>query len=192
MRCQAGCCWAVVFLALPLAVGCGCNSEEMLESVQKTATQVQESVTSTVDDAQTRAKEQLEMVGSSELTLDVPLKTPSCYAVFTPATNGRSSVLALQSYRAAEKESFPSFYLQASVSAATLSELVGQTVPAQMFVKPSADAATWHTTAAQPVQLKILSLENQQLKAEVAGGTLARSDSDETRSASGAFVAVLP
>jgi hypothetical protein len=100
-------------------------------------------------------------------------------------------VLALRSYRASEKEVFPSFYVHAPVSAVTLSELVGQTLPAQMFVKPSADGPTWHTAGSDMVQLKILSIENEQITAEVAGGTLARTDGESTMNASGKFVAVV-
>jgi hypothetical protein len=182
---------AALTVLLALVAGCG-GGQDVVESVKQTASQVQQTVTSTVDTAQTKTKEQLNLVGSSELTLDVPLKTPSCYATFTPATAGRSSVLTLQSYRTADKESFPSFYVHAAVSAASLTELPGQTVPAQMFVKPAADAASWYTTPEQPVQLKIVSIENQQVVAEVASGALQRTDGQASMNAAGKFVAVLP
>lgn len=178
-------------LALALATGCG---TKVAETVQQTASQVQKTVTNTVDTAQTEVKEQLQMVGSSELTIDpaAPVKTPSCYATFTPATGGRESVLALQSYRAADKEAFPSFYLQASVAQASVHDLAGQTVPAVMYVKTAADAPTWHTPTSQTVQLKIVSVENQQVTAEVVGGTLVGTDGKETMTAAGKFVGVLP
>lgn len=178
-------------LLCALLVGCG---TKVAETVQQTAAQVQQSVTNTVDSAQTEVKEQLQLVGSSELTIEAaaPVKTPSCYATFTPATNERPSILSLQSYRAADKEAFPSFYLQASVTQATLSELVGQTVPAVMYVKTAADAPTWHTATEQPVQLKVVAVEDKLVTAEVVGGTLARTDGQETKTASGKFVGVLP
>ena len=181
-----------LLIVVLLLAGCG---TKVAETVQQTASQVQKSVTDTVDSAQTGVKEQLQMAGSSEVTLDAttpPVKTPSCYATFTPATSGRPSVLSLQSYRAADKEAFPSFYVQASFTQASLSEVVGQTVPAVMFVKTAADAPTWHTTTEQPVQLKVVSVENQQVTAEVVGGTLARTDGQETMNAGGKFVGVLP
>jgi hypothetical protein len=187
-------CRSFAFIGLVIAAA-GC-SDKVVEQVQQTATQVKESVTNSVDSAQTGMKEQLKMVGSSEMTMDgTPagaVKTPSCYAVFTPATGERGSVLLLQSYRAAEKEAFPSFYVHAAVTGSSLAELVGQTVPAQMFVKPTAEGPTWYTTPAASVQLKITAFENQQVTAEIVGGTLARTDGSTTTNATGKFIAVLP
>jgi hypothetical protein len=180
---------------LPLFTGCsGCDSSQVVQQAKETANQVTQTVTETVDKTQNQAKEQLGMVGSSEVALDpavgAPVKAPACYAAFTPPTGGREGVLTLRSYREAEKETFPSFYLQATTPAATLAELAGQTLPAQMFVKPSVDGATWHTTPAAPVQLKIVSIDKQ-VTAEVIGGSLASTDGKPTK-ASGKFVGVLP
>jgi hypothetical protein len=182
----------------PLLIGCsGCDGSKVAEQVKQTANQVQQTVTDTVDKTQNQVKEQLNLVGSSEVTLDpaassTPVKAPACYVTFTPPTGGRGGVLALRSYREAEKETFPSFFVQATTSAATLSELTGQTVPAQMFVKASAEGATWHTTPSQPVQLKIVALENKQLTAEVLGGSLSSAAGQPASSATGKFVGVLP
>lgn len=184
-------------LALLVCVGCGTKVAETLQETadqaQKAAKQVSDSVTKTADTAQTKVKEQLQMVGSGELKLDpaAPVKTPSCYALFTPATGGRPSFLALKSYRAAGKETFPSFYVQASATQTSLSELVGQTLPATMFVKPGETAATWYTPAAQTVELKIVAVEGQQVTAEVVSGALVSTEGGQTKEASGKFVGVL-
>lgn len=181
-------------LLLAVVIGCG---TKVAETVQQTASDVTKSVTETVsekvDSAKTGVQEQLQMVGSSELTLDpaAPVKTPSCYATFTPATDGRPSVLSLRSYRAADKEVFPSFYLQAIASQDTVGELAGQTLPAVMFVKTAEDAATWYTAGDQLVQLKIVSVAEGEVTAEVVGGSLLRTDGAGTMNAAGKFTAVL-
>ncbi len=176
-------------LVLSMAL-CGCG--DVADSVQKTANQVQQSVTKTVESAKTQVQEKMEMAGSSELTVEGPVKTAACYAIFTPAVAGRPSVLSLRSYRQAESEAFPAMFVQANVSAATLPELVGQTVSATMFVKPTAEGPTWSTAGETTVQVKIVAVEGSNVTAEVTGGTLTRSDGGATQNAVGKFTAVVP
>ncbi|HTN74395.1 MAG TPA: hypothetical protein VL096_04080 [Pirellulaceae bacterium] len=190
---------AVVCVAVLWIVGCG---SELAETVQQTANQVQQSVTKSVESAQTTVQEKLEMAGSSEVTLDAstpgaptavaPVKTAGCYALFTPATGGRPSVLALQSYKDASSEAFPSLCIQAQVTGDSLSALAGQTVPATMFVKTAAAGPTWYTPTGETVQLKIVSVAGQQVTAEVMSGTLSRSDGGATQPALGKFTAIVP
>ena len=181
---------ALAGLLLAVLLLCGCG--DVADTVQKTADQVQQSVSKSVESTKTQVQEKLEMAGSSELTVESPVKTAACYAIFTPATAGRPSVLALQSYRNAASESFPSMFVQANVSVASLPELVGQTVPAIMFVKPTADGPTWHTPGESTVQLKIAAVEGQQVTAEIVGGMLSKSDGSATQNAVGKFTAVVP
>jgi hypothetical protein len=104
---------------------------------------------------------------------------------------GRPSVLQLQSYRDAAQESFPSALVRAQVSASTVAELKGQTVPAELFVQPQKDGPTW-STRGELVQLKIVSVEAKTLTAEIAGGALIHDGTGASQAVKGTLQAVLP
>jgi hypothetical protein len=177
----------LVMGVLASVAGCG---QDLAETVQQAASQAQESVAQTIESAQTQAKEQLSLSGSSEVVLDGPLKTPGCYVSFTPPAHGRQGVVTLRSASTPERESFPSFYLHAEVTAQSLAELAGQTVNAEMFLKPTADGPTWHAPFDQPVQLRFTAVAEGQVEAELAGGELVSTGDASTRPAAGAFIAV--
>jgi len=175
-------------LFVPLAVLLGCDqTKQAAQSVQQAATQVQQ----TIDKAQAQAKEQLKLAGEGEVSLATPVKTSACYVLFTPPVDGAPGVLALQSYRQADEESIPAIYLQTSTDVKSLSELSGETLAAQMFVKPDAER-TWFTAPDEPVQLRIVSASDSEVTAEVVGGTLRSTSDGATHSAAGRFTAVVP
>lgn len=180
--------WIVSFLLLPLT-GCG---SDVVEQAKKAASDVTQSVTKSVGDAATSAQENLQLAGSSELTLDGPVKTAACYAVLTSGRDGQPGVLAIRSYKETEQESFPSLLVQADVTAEKLADLSGKSLTAQMFVKTAADRPTWCTALEQPIEIKVVTVTPGELKAEIVSGELATTDGVHKLKPQGKFTAVVP
>jgi len=198
-------------LLLALVVLSGCDFSSWSQSATKATKQATQTVTETVEASKTDIQEQVGQAGSSEITLTTentgglpneahhaPAKVASnekstaCYAIFTPGSDGRNSVLALQSYKTAEREVFPSFYIHAQVSAASLTDLAGQTVPAQMYLKSTAPGPTLFTPSDAPLQLKILTVSETEVTAEIVSGTLTSSADNRASDIAGKFTAVVP
>lgn len=187
----------LVYLPLALLTAGGCNRadvSDLVDKVKQTASEgtekVRETVSEQVGDAAGDVQEQLQLAGSIELQLDQPLQTGACYARFVRQGSGRPNVLQMQSYRSADKESFPSVLLHAQVSAASAEELVGQVASARLFVQPQQNGPLWYSAIGAPVEVKIVSIEEQMLTAEIVGGTLASTASGEV-GVTGTFEAVL-
>jgi hypothetical protein len=161
-----------------------------MQSVSETAQQVKDDVSEAARGATDTVSEGLDLAGSMNLVVNQPVQVGACYASFVPAGAGREGVLQLQSYRDAEGESFPSVFVRSQCAAASVAELAGQTIPAQMFVQLQQDGPIWHAEL-EPVQLKITSVQDKLLNAELAGGTLLDTGSGTTQPVQGSFQGVL-
>lgn len=136
------------------------------------------------------AKEQFVLAGSCELALDSSLTIPACYFAFIPQAPGRPSILQLRSYKDAGQASDPSFLLQSQVTAAGVSELVGQTVSGQLFVQKAQDAPVWFCAPGDKVDLKVLSADDKQMNLEIVGGSLRNSQTGTSQTVTGKIVAM--
>ena len=195
----AGCC--VLGLAL-MAAGCGGQSisdlassvkdaaSQGVQSVRETAQQVSEDVTGTARGLADKASEAAALAGAMRLAIDQPVETSACYVSFSWLQAAGIGVLQMQSYRTAEQESVPSVFVRVQHSVASLAELVDQTLDAQMFVQPQQDGPLW-TATVQPIQLKVTSLEDKTLRAEIIGGTLVHSATGASQAVTGVFEGVL-
>jgi hypothetical protein len=142
-----------------------------------------------------QVQEQANLAGSIDLSVADP--TQACYVNFIPQGSGRPTVLQLQSYREAKQEAFPSVFLQAQVDAEALSELVDQTIDARLFVQPQENGPVLFSENlggenANPVKLKIVSLEEKLLTAELVSATLRNTATGENVDVTGTFTGVLP
>ncbi len=199
---QSRCILGSISLVLAVtAAGCGKSVSELassvkdaasegMQSVKDTAQQVGQDVADKARGVTDKAAETLEMAGTMQLKIDQPLQVSACYASFSRVQAAGVGVLQLQSYRDAPQEAFPSVFVRASCSAATLADLAGQTLAAQMFVQAQENGPVWSATD-QPVQLKITAVEEKQLKAEIVSGSLAHSGTGATQAVSGTFEGVL-
>ena len=190
--------WLVLPVLVALVAMAACNKEKFDEMVEKGKQKIDQGVSQAKDslqDAQKsvqdaasgakqavnqtagQAQEALALAGSMELNLDSPAKTSGCYAKFVPGTTSRPAVLRLQSYRDEKNETFPSAYVRAAVKAAAPSELQGQTVAATLYVQAVKDGPVWFSPDGSPVQLKIVTVDDKQIVAEIIGGSLTRTDS---------------
>jgi len=160
------------------------------QTVKDTAKQVSEDLGGTARGMADKASQAAQLAGTMKLAIDPPLEISACYANFSRLQAAGIGVLQLQSYRDARQESFPSVFIRVQHSVATLAELAGQTLDAQMFVQPQENGPLW-TATAEPVQLKITSVEDKTLRAEIVGGILVHSDTGATQAVTGAFEGVL-
>jgi predicted small secreted protein len=194
--------WSVSLALAATAAGCGKSVSDIassvkdaasqgVQSVKGTAQQVSQDVANKVQGVTDQAAQTLEMAGSMQLTIDQPLQVSACYASFSRLKAAGAGVLQLQSYRDAGQETFPSVFVRAPCSSATLAELTGQTLAAQMFVQPQQNGPVWSATA-QPVQLKITAVQEKEVKAEIVGGSLAHSGTGATQAVTGTFQGMLP
>ena len=152
------------------------QAKDSLKDAQQSVQDAASSAKQTVNQTAGQAQEALALAGSMELTLDTPAKTSGCYAKFVPGTNERPAVLRLQSYRDEQNETYPSAYVRATVKAAQASELQGQTVAAVLYVQSVKDGPVWFSPDGSPVQLKITTVDDKQIVAEIVGGSLTRTD----------------
>lgn len=188
-------CFLVVwgFGVVMLFGGCGQDLGDIASSVRDTASQgvdrarqMADGAIETARDTGSQLAETAGMAGHFDLEVGEPLKTSACYVQLITLGPERPSVLQLQSYRDAERESFPSVFFRAEVTEADFSGLVGQTIDGQLFVKFQPDAPTFSTRGG-PVQVRIEAIEEQQLTGEIIAGSLTAATDGTVRSVSGTF-----
>ena len=92
----------------------------------------------------------------------------------------------------ADQESFPSVFLQAQVTAGSLAELTGQVVTARLFVQPQENGPVWFNEESAPIELRIVSIDEKLLTAEVAGGNLRNAQTGVDVPVTGKFSGVVP
>lgn len=181
--------WALSVPLLCLLLASACSKEDVNAMVEKTKQTVSDatskaadSVKDTVGDVQqsvgkasTAAKESLQLAGKVTLQGAISAETNACYGRLVTFTDGRPSVLLMQSYADASQETFPAVFFHAQVTASQPSELVGTTFPATLFVQQEAQGAIWFCDSTQPVPAKIDSLDNGMIKVSVLNGKLVSS-----------------
>ena len=131
------------------------------------------------------------MAGSIELVAGEPLKTEACYVSFIPQGEGRPTAFQLQSYRDAERESFPSVYLQAQVQANSLAELQDEPLLARMFVQREAEGPILFSDIATPIEFKITAIADQLVSAELTSATLRETTTGAEIPVSGKFTGLI-
>ncbi|MDA1048885.1 MAG: hypothetical protein O3C40_00180 [Planctomycetota bacterium] len=174
-------------------IAAGCSKEDLTGAFDKaknavadTSQAVQDKMETTTDQVQ----EKLNLAGSIELTAGEPIKTDACYVRFMPQGAGRPAVLQLQSYRDADRESFPSVFLQAQVQANSLAELVGEPLSARMFVQREAQGPVLFSEISTPIEFKITSIEEQLVSAELTSAKLRETTTGAKIQVTGKLTAV--
>ena len=182
----------VVLLAL---AGCsGDKLKELADKAKNAATQgaenVKKQVTEQVESATTEVQEQLQLAGDIQLTLDAPIEATACYARFIPQGSQRPTIFELRSYSSPDKETPPSIFFHAQIQAASFAELSGQIVSGRLFVQLTADGPTWYSDTGSPVELKIASIDDKLLTAEIVSASLRHTHTDASIDVTGTFHAV--
>jgi hypothetical protein len=166
----------IVILAI-FAIGCSKDDlagalDKAKNAMSENAAKAKEAVQSKMDATTEQVQQQLNLAGTIELTAGDVVKTEACYLSLIPQGSGRPTVLRLQSYRDAERESFPSVFLQAHVQANSVAELIGEPLAARLFVQRDAQGPILFSDVATPVELKITAVEERLISAELSGTKL--------------------
>ncbi len=118
-------------------------------------------------------------VGRIELQLDgpQPLASDACYGQWLTFSDGRPSVLHLQSYSQAERETFPSVFIRAVVDPAE-GAVFDRTVKAKMFVQITKEGPLYYTPDSELVDMAI-GPDGDSITATLVQGNLLRSDNGD-------------
>jgi len=175
----------------------GCDSAKLrslADKAKKAASQGTESikkqVIDQVDSASAEVQETLQMAGKITLTLDSPIETKACYARFIEQGSQRPTVFELRSYSSPDREEFPAVFFHSQIRAKTAAELNGQVVSGRLFVQLVANGPTWYSLAGSPVEIKITSIEDKSLTAEIVSASLQNTQTGASIDVSGSFNAV--
>ena len=183
-------------LIVLIAMG-GCDSSKLQSladkaknAASKGAESIKKQVTDQVDSASAEVQETLQMAGKMTLTLNSPIETKACYARFIQQGSQRPTVFELRSYSSPEREEFPSVFFHSQIRAKTAADLSGQVVSGRLFIQLVANGPTWYSVAGSPVELKITSIEDKSLKAEIVSASMQNTQTGASIEVTGSFDAV--
>ena len=175
----------------------GCDSAKLKALADKArnaasqgADSIKKQVTEQVDSARAEVQETLQIAGKMTLTLNSPIETKACYARFVQQGSQRPTVFELRSYSSPEREEFPSVFFHSQIRAKTAAELSGQVVSGRLFIQLVANGPTWYSVAGSPVELRITSIEDKSLTAEIVSASLHNTQTGASTDVTGSFDAV--
>ncbi|WP_254510951.1 hypothetical protein [Anatilimnocola floriformis] len=182
----------IIALLLLLLIGnSGCGNKQLedlaakakqgIEGAKKQANDVSQSVQKGAQEMQKLPGAVAAVTaGDIKLTLDTPLNATTCAARFLAPANGRPGVFQIGTSVTSGPKSFPAVFIHAPTTAASLQGLVGQTIPAQVFVAKSESQGHFQSTADKPVQLQIMKLENNIVTCQLQAAELTSLDPSPT------------
>lgn len=167
---------AVVGGVLTVVAVVGCSDLRLPEAVDKGVQNAQQQVNQAVE----TVAQQVVPTAGVELTLTPPIKNSVCYAEWIAPAEGRPGVLTLSTYQDPEAgELYPSIFAQVRTDVPNAKDLVGKTVPADLYVRRAIDAPVLRSPRDEPVMLKITSLDGGAVTAEVVKGSVVSLDTNE-------------
>jgi len=183
-------------LIVLIAMG-GCDSAKLQsladkakDAASKGTEAIKKQVTEQVGSASAELQESLQLAGKITLTLDSPFETKACYARFIQQGSKRPTVFELRSYSSPEREEFPSVFFHSQIRATTAAELSGQIISGRLFIQLVANGPTWYSVAGSPVELRITSIEDRSLTAEIVSASLQNTQTGASIDVTGSFDAV--
>lgn len=173
-------------------VGCDFDSsvKDIKDNVNRMAEDLENHVVEPIESIQEEVKQATGQAGKANITLTGAVATNSCYAPIKPSLGAdMPGILEFKTYRSADNEKFPSFYLIAEFSGSADS-LAGSTLDATMFVQAETGSHPWASQPDQPVQVKIVSIDAKCIVAELVGGQVINTITKERVQPVGKFEAV--
>lgn len=172
--------------ALTTLMFVGCDTKKVQEAVTSTVDAAKTSVSQTVE----AAKQEINLSGSMEISTAPPIQAKACYAKLIVIGGGYPTTLQLASYKTPELERFPSMFIVAPVKVESLSQLVGQSVKADLYAQTAEGEAVWQTPDGSPATLTISAVDENSLTAHCNSVTLIKQGTDEQTTVNGKFVAL--
>jgi hypothetical protein len=166
----------------------GCSKDEL----NKMVSDVKESAGEAVSQAKQVAKTAgnltaaTDMDGKGSMQLDVATEFSASYIRLVPIAG--EAVLQIKN-NTDDTETFPSFFIQGSVKAASLDGIVGKPVACRVFAQPVSRGDVWSNLNSEPIMVTVRKTDNK-FSAKFESATLTNSASGATTSASGTFECV--
>lgn len=199
--------WSLGTLWLGRALSClaiiglfalvGCSKDEMKKmatSVQQTtqdlAAQSQEYIQGAVE----TVEQQLPATGTVTLRLDPELQIDVANVELIKIGDGRPNVIQIASYdTASSPNKFPCLLLHGQTSVQDVTQLVGETVPCDLYVQQSSGGEILMTAAGTSLQITFRQLDQKKgtLKASIGSGRLIGSDESTVNLNGGSFDALI-
>jgi hypothetical protein len=139
----------------------GCKQEQL----EQFAKQVQEQTIDKLPELPTPMK--IVSVGAFKLQVDKAIETSKANARIIIVGDGRPNVLQLRSYQDIAAEEFPSVLVQVNTTATDISQLVGQTLNATVYLSASRYEPIWSCQDQSIASLTIQSVQENVLKGDL-------------------------
>jgi hypothetical protein len=166
---------AIILTAIIALAVAGCDLAKVPEQVNKNVQQANQNVTQAVE----TVKAQVLPPGIT-LTTTPPINASTCYAQWMPPTLTRPAVLTLASYRDAGSITYPSIFARVKAVVPSLDQLKGQTLEADvLYVQLAADSPVLQAPPAEPVQLKVESVQGKSVSLQVVRGSLVNAETGD-------------
>ncbi len=178
-----------VLLAASIAIvsfGCGTNVADLpaIEGLRK-------KVTEQVGDAAGAAKAMVKGAGSVELDVNGPVKASKCAVELIKLGEGRPAILQIANTVGQEAETFPSIFVRAEVTAASLADLSGRRLSGQFFAQSQSGGPISFTTPDRPIEIFVKTATNDEIEVELTGA-LETTGEGAAPSVKGTVKAVVP
>ncbi|NIP87446.1 MAG: hypothetical protein GTO03_18590, partial [Planctomycetales bacterium] len=125
-------------------------------------------------------------VGGQKRTLS------SCYLKLVPSTSRTPAVLMVTSYRSAQDESYPSFFMRVVLVGDDLNALLGQPMQARIFFAAAPNDVVLYTPDAEPAMVTIRNTDDTgRVLGTIINARLLNTANDESLPITGQFDGVL-
>jgi len=171
------------------AAGCGEKLQDLKQTVTEKVGQVVEKAEGAVQKVEQKVAPQPEGI---ELDAGGALRAEACYATLTQVRAGEPAILQLSTFEQGKRETYPSVYVRAEVSAASLADLQGKKLQAQVYLQNKADGPIWQTPVGGHVELTVLTATPDRITCELIQGQLVNAADGSTLPIKGKFFAKLP
>lgn len=191
-----------LLFGLPL-LGCGGDAPQMpsfgavKEAVNKGVEQVKSKVEETKEQVASKIEAKVEeqaaaaVVPGIELELGGPVKIDKCFAELVQGSSDYPTVLQISSSEVERQDRFPAVFVQAQVAAGSMAELVGKTIPAQVFVQLSGGDPVWFTDDEHPAELVVESAGVASLEGRLSSSGLLSTADGSSLELQGRFAALV-
>jgi hypothetical protein len=165
----------------------GCKQEQLEQFAKQVQEQTIDKLPSSMD-LPTPMK--IISAGAFKLQVDKPIETTKANVRLIVIGDGRPNVLQLRSYQDLAADEFPAVLVQANTTATEISQLVGQTINATIYLSASKYEPIWSCLDQSMASLTVTSFQENTLKAELRCDKLISSQ-ESTSPMSGSVEAVL-
>jgi hypothetical protein len=172
-----------LLLLLPLVLSVGCGKEEVEQAIN----QGMKNADSLISQGVQRAKSEVGMSGSSQITVDGNTQVKQCFLEILPAQDEQPGLLRISSYHSKVAETFPSYLFLAPCDVTEITDLVGKSFSGTMFVRKQSSGPLWHTRDGETTTLHVENVDASGIQAIIENASLACTTDRKTHDLSAKF-----